>query len=99
MNIVQESIFDRDRREWVKTDHDLDTMNEADRLALFRRLLLSFDYYYEYSDDHRVYVNGSNHRRKILAVGDTLPHRVARDVWGEQFARFSNMTPWGEIPD
>jgi hypothetical protein len=47
------------------------------------------DWYYDYSDDHNAYMNGSTARRKILELADELDpnHEIFNQYAPEKFKR------------
>lgn len=69
-------------------EHDLDEMNDAERLALLREQIRRHDFYYQMSDDHRVWCSGQASLGRIKQIAQTLPVEVARSEWRNQFGRY-----------
>lgn len=65
----------------------------SDTLVKYDAALAGFDWFYDYSDDHRVWERGSAAHSKILAEAKASPqHRSLYDLW---FRHHFTGKPWG----
>lgn len=56
----------------IKLIPKLKVMKKSDQLTQYLNLLKSYDWYYQYSDDHRVYVRGINHNEALRKTYEKL---------------------------
>ena len=60
------------------------TVDELNKIELeLCQALKNHDWYYEYSDDHRVWSNGSRERSKIKGLMSKLPKQYAAELYNK----------------
>lgn len=87
MNIVDWVQWGRDGREVIS--YDLDTMTEDERAVLFKDRLDNHDFWYNYSDDHSVWMRGERESLTIEQIAKTLPARVTNLIWNAYILRIA----------
>ena len=64
--------------------------------AEFRKMVRSHDYYYEYSDDYRVWERGRAEKAALRAAMKELPEGVGERIWEEEiksmYSEYTSLT-------
>lgn len=78
---------------YVTTRYDLDTMTEDEKVTLLKEMVNGHDFYFEYSDDHRVWKSGLRQRNRIRKIAESIQDKdLTNRIWRDRFGQYEGFT-------